>query len=706
MIKNHYNVIVVGAGPAGSTAAICLVKAGYDVLLIDKKKFPRDKSCGDGLTRMSAKLLHDLGLWGEFSGFQKIRGVKIFVDKEGCQEFIYPNDLIEPAHGIVVPRFVLDNILCKKAVESGAQLLENCAFRNLIYDDDQCVSGVRLSNGEEYFSDLVIGADGAASMIAYETNLAITPKSEIGFGIRGYFHGVTGLKNNLEIYLPVLDSSDKYVLPSYGWVFPVNDSLVNIGIGLTSKQESDNVHSIMDQFVQKLVDSDERFSNAKPVSKYMGAPMRFDFAPLRSFKPGLLLAGDAAGMISPFTGEGIGYAIDTAKIAADVYIKIAQKKGGDNFKDLSLYGKILSSKYQGYFETGIHSINRYRLIWKVIKNTFQSEKQLFITIRQAALFPEAMGESFFQHLTIDVSSCFKSNEAGIKTDLIAITQNIIGITKNDWPFLSKMFTGIQATPGIPLSPALFMLLAGNIFSPDREMLVRLGTAMELGYAAALCHNSVSEPLLHETGTPVNWGNMLSILTGDFLLSKSYDITAASGSNAKLIADTFGLSSEGNFKLNRIIENKKEITVDEYLDLVYLKNSSLFELCIYLGCLNSNGGVEIANSLRQFGKFFGAAFQIIEEIRRITGKTKLNNIYVNLVSDLVNLPNICMKQDISSGAMKPNMNVYLKKSMQIAENEISKAKEFLAPVKSNENKSRLIHISDLIIKQGYEMINND
>jgi len=648
---------------------------------------------------MSAKILYDLGLWEYFKGFQKIRGIRIFVEDQGFQEFKYPESLEDPGYGIVVPRLKLDHLLRQKAIESGVEVLENAGFKNLIYDSAHTIIGISLQNNAGFFSDVVIGADGAASKIAYEANLATTPKSKLGFGIRAYFSGGGDVKDNLEIYLPILDSSDKYVLPSYGWIFPVDNNLVNVGIGLATKQETDNVNSVLDMFVEKLRNTDHRLKNMKMEGKAIGAPMRFDFAPHKSYAPGLLLVGDAAGMISPFTGEGIGYAMETGKIAADVYVQAARSDPRSRFRDLTRYGDILSKKYQGYFETGTHSVNRYHFIWKVLKNTFRNEKQLFQTVRQATLFPEAIGESFFNHLTPDVSSCFTADELTLKTDLILITENLINITRQDWPFLSRLFTASQATPGIPLNPTLFLLLTGNMFTPDRNKLIQLGTAMELGYAAVLCHNSIGEDQKNGTSTPVNWGNMLSILLGDFLLSKCYEMTSHLDGNAVVISRAMGLSSEGFFKLNRMIENSREITITEYLDLVYLKNSSLFELCMYLGSVNSYGGMKDSTSLSEFGKYFGAAFQIVEEIRMLSQKRKslkVNNIYINMVSEALNLPQLCRK---SSAIGSSAGNICMLQAMELAKNEIAKAREQIKDVSNGRYKQILFGISDFLIAQG-------
>lgn len=698
MENNCYDVIIVGGGPAGSITALCIARKGYRVLLIDKSDFPRDKSCGDGLTRTASRLLHELGLHENFKDYQKIGGVRVLVQDEGERNFNYPGYLADPAYGLVVPRIQLDHILHQRALEAGAEFKARSAFSKLLYDTaGRQVTGIRIATGEEFFADVVIGADGAASKIAYQASLASTPRNKLGFGIRGYFENIQGLTDKLEIHLPILDSSNKYVLPSYGWVFPMGDGKANIGVGLIEKTETDNIQSVMDMFVEKLKRTDSRFETMTAKGKLFGAPMRFDFKPGNTFAPGLMLAGDAAGMISPFTGEGIGYAIETGVLASEIYIE--EKRYGRNFSDLSGYGRLLASRYQGYFETGNTSVNRYQLVWKILKGTFQNDKPLFSAIRQSAVFPEGIGENFAEHYFDDVSAHIRYNRNLLKTDLLAVNENLINLTRQDWPFLSRMFSAAQTSSGIAFRPSLFLLLSGYSEVSDRDKLVRLATSLELGFIASICHDSVIESRNDSARSSFNWGNMISILVGDFLLSKSFEIiTAMESIYAKIISEAIAAANTGLILMKRKLQQAPALSVAEYIEISYKKNSNTFELCMHLGSVARKTKVSETNALIAFGRHFGAAYFLIEDTHNYLKRNDGQDANSYAISYPGN-PEISLMHVLLAGSdhseVVINEQIAAQRCFQYAAAEIQKALFQINTLDNPELKEMLINLCKFI-----------
>ena len=631
--EKKYDVIVVGAGPGGSSTSFILARNGVHVLLIDKHSFPRDKSCGDGLTRTSTRAIHKLGYLEKFQKHLKIRGVKIKVKDEGEKIFPYPMKLANPNYGLTVPREILDHYMLEEAIKAGTEFRGKTAFSELIIRDSK-ICGIILASGEEIYADVVIGADGAASKIAYQANLASTPKSKLGFGIRAYCNNISGLLNQLEIYLPIMDGVNRNVLPSYGWVFPMGDGVANIGVGLFEKRGDDNIKDIMNRFIDRLKQTDRRFSEMSLQGKYFGAPMRFDFDPNKSYRSGLLLVGDAAGMISPFTGEGIGTAIDSGVEAANLILKRIKDSKPD-FNNLEEYGNILKNKYQGYFEIGMESVRRYHLTWNVLKNTFNNNKPLFKILRTASVFPEGLGESFFESCFSNVESFVGSYYGELKTDLISVSSSIIEITRPHWPFISKLFDASDLTPGIPFRPSLFLLLAGYCKDlKNRGILTDMACAFELGLLANMCHDSVEEQ--EPSSNSKNWGNIMAVLTGDYLLAEAFSLMTAHNSRfIQIFSETIEASNSGQLLLDYLPIDNKIVADETTMKYLYQKNSASFELCFLMGSHIGKRSNSDIKTLQDFGKHFGAVFTIEETLLKLNSTTVENIIEDEVTIDFTN-----------------------------------------------------------------------
>ncbi|HEX2101552.1 MAG TPA: geranylgeranyl reductase family protein, partial [Candidatus Synoicihabitans sp.] len=456
-------VIVVGAGPGGASAAYHLARRGRHVLLLDRETFPRDKSCGDGLTRATVRLLAEMGVLPHLGECQRVRGVQVFMRGKGSRTFEYPIGLTEPNSGMVLPRLDLDAAICRHAVAAGAELWEEALVTGLIRADGTVVGVEIIHRGERkrLHAPVVVAADGAASRLARQAGLVVTSPECRGFAIRGYYTDIEGLTELLEIYTPMLDPTDRYLLPSYGWVFPTGPTSANVGLGLFQRERGANVRELFKRFLDTLRQEDPRFARAQLCSAWRGAPLRFDFAPERCAAPGLLLVGDAAGMISPFTGEGISYAIESGKLAAEAIDRqLWPEMAGP--PDLSEYKALLEKSHAGYFEAGRRSARRYLLNWHVLDSTFHNEKPLFAICREALLFPEGVGESYASATLDDVGPLIAGHALGVRADLLAISEVLIDTVRRDWPFLARLSTVGHTTPGIPFRPALLMLLAGHV----------------------------------------------------------------------------------------------------------------------------------------------------------------------------------------------------------------------------------------------------
>ena len=345
-------MIIVGAGPAGSTAALYAHRLGLNCILLDKAVFPRDKICGDALSGKSVRLMRELNL---LEGVEELEGSEInritFGSPSHSQFDVHlkgnkNNDYI--TKGYVVPRKIFDNFLFKKADEL-TETRQGFTVNDIIYQNDN-ISGVKGTNieGKEEIlnAPIIMGCDGANSIIARKLGLYEMDMENTAVAIRCYYEGVEGLSNQIELHYV------SEVKPGYFWLFPAGNGKANIGIGLSkndAKKEDRTLRQIMDEIVQ----SDyfrSRFGNARPLEKPVGWNLPLGRIQRKNHGNGFMLLGDAAGLVDPFTGEGIGNAMVAAKHAMQVASKAKNHKDYSE-RSFSEYDQLLWDDIGGELRT-------------------------------------------------------------------------------------------------------------------------------------------------------------------------------------------------------------------------------------------------------------------------------------------------------------------------------------------------------------------
>jgi menaquinone-9 beta-reductase len=345
-----YDVLVVGAGPAGSSAAWRAASGGARVLLLDKAVFPRDKPCGDGLTPRALRSLRAIGLAGEVDRLHRIDRFRIFGGGR-MLEFDWPGSEGFPDHACVVPRTVLDTMLLRHAQAAGAETRLEAEITAPLVEEGRVV-GVRVrarTGGYAVRAPVVIAADGASSRIGRA--LGMTPRDDrpLGVAIRAQAPANRADEQVMEMHAELLDG--KALLPGYGWVFPMGGGRVNVGVGVASTYErwrALNMASLMDVFLRSLprewclpdLKELQRSGDLKGWRLPMGC------AVWPPWRPGVLLVGDAAGVINPFNGEGISEGIESGLRAAETAL-LALASGGPD--DLSEYQRRLEELFGPYY---------------------------------------------------------------------------------------------------------------------------------------------------------------------------------------------------------------------------------------------------------------------------------------------------------------------------------------------------------------------
>jgi len=351
--SKQYDVLIVGAGPAGSTCAMFLAKKGVKVLLLDRASFPRDKTCGDAISGKSARVLKELGLDKDLEkrDHAKIYGVLLSSPNGSMVEIPIPKQADGKArYGYCARRMVYDNFLfenAKKAVDA----IEKFNVTDIIAENDHVVGvkGIDLHSNEEreYRTKMVVGADGAHSILAKKLKVDEVDDAHYVSAIRAYYKGVEGMKGMIEIHF-VED-----LMPGYFWIFPLENGLANVGVGMLFKDLKKKKISLKNSMFKAIENNSlfkERFKNAKLEGEVKGWTLPLGSKHRKLTFNGCVLLGDAASLIDPFTGEGVGNAMTSGQIASEV-IADAIKQNNFSTEFLAAYEQRLWAKLDPELKT-------------------------------------------------------------------------------------------------------------------------------------------------------------------------------------------------------------------------------------------------------------------------------------------------------------------------------------------------------------------
>jgi len=336
-VNRLYDIIVVGAGPGGSALAARLARAGLDVLLLDKQIFPRDKTCGDALTPEAVRILHRLGLAESLS--QSAFRIDDICVTTPCGVQVKAPFSADGTPGCVIPRIKLDELLRGEAVAAGAEFVGDVRVSQVIEEEEKKVIGASRGSAPSWRGRVIVLAVGASVGLLKALKL-LPRRPEFDYAARLYFDGISGLGNRIDVRL------DGVPLPGYGWIFPLSHSSANVGVGLFGRS-SHNSYEVLGRFL-KHPPIAQLIGAGQPQGPPKSYPLRTDFhrSPLRRGR--LLLIGEAAGLVNPFTGEGIDYALESAEYAAECLLD-SFARGDFSEQALSQYDRRLRARFQRVF---------------------------------------------------------------------------------------------------------------------------------------------------------------------------------------------------------------------------------------------------------------------------------------------------------------------------------------------------------------------
>lgn len=357
-------VLIAGGGPAGATAAWHLASAGVEVIVLEKTAYPREKVCGDGLTPQAVREMNLMGLaHAPEDGWQHIRGLRLVAGGRAV-EVPWPQTDTWPDYALVRTRNDFDELLAAHARAAGATILERHSVSSVLRDGAGTVTGLRADlldgrgrkTGEsrDFHADVVIAADGNSTRTAVSAGLSKRDDRPMGVAVRAYYTSPRHDDEWMESWLQLPDA-DGNLLPGYGWLFPLGDGTVNVGLGIldTSPQFGKlDYRAILKDWSGALTET-WGLSEQTRESRILGAALPMGFNRTPQHVPGMLLVGDSAGMVSPFNGEGISFAMEAARLAADVTVSALRRATpAGREAELARYPLLTHETWGGHFALG------------------------------------------------------------------------------------------------------------------------------------------------------------------------------------------------------------------------------------------------------------------------------------------------------------------------------------------------------------------
>jgi geranylgeranyl reductase family protein len=362
-VTHDADVVVVGAGPAGSAAAFHLAQAGLDVVVCEKAEFPREKVCGDGLTPRAVKQLVAMGIETKpEDGWIRNHGLRILGGGMRI-EVPWPDLASFPSYGLVRPRQDFDELLARAAQKAGARLYEATPVTAPLLDERSGrVAGVTTKDGGAVRAPLTIVADGNSSRFALALGIRKRDDRPMGVAYRRYYRSPRHDDDWLESWLELWDGPQRgaaarasRLLPGYGWIFGVGDGTSNVGLGILNTSDAfgkTDYKALLDSWLASLPEEWGYVEeNATAPVRGAALPMAFNRKP--HYANGALLVGDAGGMVNPMNGEGIAYAMESGRLAAEVVAQaLAEPNATRRERVLAAYPKALDAEYGGYYTIG------------------------------------------------------------------------------------------------------------------------------------------------------------------------------------------------------------------------------------------------------------------------------------------------------------------------------------------------------------------
>lgn len=597
-------VVVVGGGPAGAACAALLAERGRDVLIIDQDRFPRDKPCGDGLTRSSVGFLERIGLGELLSDCQPIEGLRVVFDHRSYDYKSYGSARGKPHLARCVPREQLDAAILDVALSRGARLRQARVDGPVLSKGR--AAGVRVTgaNLEGWVrSRCVVAADGATSRMRRALGFGRRTDGMMAYAVRRYFETEEPLEPVFDVYAPVEDHGHGAV--GYGWVFPVGRHVANVGIGYWRGGGLDapsRIREVLTTFVEDLqLKASVRFGDMRPLSKAFGSPLGVNFMRDRCQVHNIVFVGDAAGTTDPLSGEGIAYALHGAEEIVSVVEALVREE-----KPAVDAGSILGRRFPRLGQDiSLPARLAERRLNETARSVGTSVKYPFLgSLRRIV----ASSEDEPGLADTAVATLATSRGLDLTTQLESFNQLILDELMTEFPFgVELLHREMRARSGPVLAA---VALAAGARDPADGRSSQAGMALELFRAGGRCAAQVSDRC-GDRQSKLN--NAFCVLIGDFALSRA--LRAAAGVSPWMVislSDAMSRLCEAQFQESRDLF-MLDRPVERYMHQAAEKAGSLMALAAEAGGKLAGEAQPTTDQLRRFGHQFGVALEISNDI---------------------------------------------------------------------------------------------
>lgn len=616
-VVDEVEVLVVGAGPAGSSCAAKLAESGHEVLLIDKDVFPREKPCGDGLTPAALQYLRELDIPAFEDELHEVEALRLIFDHG--HEVVHGSEVVTPyATAACVRRKRLDDLLVDAAIDRGAGFEQGIVSGPLKIDGN--VEGVILA-GPEGSSAIrarcVIAADGATSRLRRECGLSRSESGYRAFAMRQYFQSEVELGRTFDVFMP-LTENDAGVI-GYGWVFPVGRFMANVGVGYFREQremDAPAIRSVYESFCAELEEKAlDRYGILTPQGKAIGSPMGIGFAPPKCQFQNVLFCGDAAYTTDPFSGEGIANALHGGGLVAEHAHKALTSGFGSEWHRNIDVGRELRRRFLRLGQD-IEMLNRVgeRALSK------RSRSRSATRLRPPSTRREPFLASTMRLIQADVDEPKISECDAVESvtaylpqlaDVLAVMNDrTIDEIDTRFPFATESIHREFRARGGPSAAALTLVAAGAEGRELKPQFVSAAIGVELLSLFPVFVKQVTDGS-KSGGQKLN--NVLAVLVADFVASRALRCGSEAGVEVfDLLSRAVGSICEGtDIEINS--QSGLALDLDDYLRSARLKEGRIFTVAASIGSLLGGLNREKSRELELFALEFGIASRIADDL---------------------------------------------------------------------------------------------